>query len=56
MAPSNTTTLDRAGHAGWSAFRFKDPTFPVWVGAALLLVFLMLFPFGRDFSRQSVGR
>ena len=49
MALSNTTTLDRAGHAGWSAFRFKDPTFPVWVGAAILLVFLMLFPLGAIF-------
>ncbi len=44
-----TGTLDRAGHAGWSAWRFKDPTFPVWIGAALLLVFLMLLPLGAIF-------
>ena len=44
-----TGTLDRAGHAGWSAWRFKDPTLPVWVGAALLLVFLMLLPLGAIF-------
>ena len=49
MAASKTTTLDRAGHAGWSALRFKDPTFPVWIGAAMLLVFLMLFPLGAIF-------
>ena len=44
-----TATLDRAGHAGWSALRFKDPTLPVWIGAALLLVFLMLLPLGAIF-------
>ncbi len=44
-----TGTLDRAGHAGWSAWRFKDPTFPVWIGAAVLLVFLMLLPLGAIF-------
>jgi iron(III) transport system permease protein len=49
MAASQTGTLDRAGHAGWSAIRFKDPTFPVWIGAALLLVFLMLLPLGAIF-------
>ncbi len=44
-----TGTLDRAGHAGWSAWRFKDPTFPVWIGAAVLLVFLMVLPLGAIF-------
>ena len=44
-----TGTLDRAGHAGWSAWRLKDPTFSVWIGAALLLVFLMLLPLGAIF-------
>ena len=44
-----TGTLDRAGDAGWSAWRLKDPTFPVWIGAALLLVFLMLLPLGAIF-------
>jgi iron(III) transport system permease protein len=47
--PIETGTLDRAGHAGWSAWRFKDPTLPVWVGAALLLMFLMLLPLGAIF-------
>jgi iron(III) transport system permease protein len=44
-----TGTLDRAGHGGWSAWRFNDPTLPVLVGAALLLVFLMLLPLGAIF-------
>ncbi|MGH7855156.1 MAG: ABC transporter permease, partial [Candidatus Binatia bacterium] len=58
-----TGTLDRAGHDGWSAWRFKDPTLPVWVGAALLLVFLMLLPLGAIFRSSlwdetglSIGR
>jgi iron(III) transport system permease protein len=49
MPASQTGTFDRIGHTGWSALRFKDPTFPVWLGAALLLVFLMLFPLGAIF-------
>jgi iron(III) transport system permease protein len=49
MPTSQTGTLDRAGDTGWSAFRFKDPTLPVWIGAALLLVFLMLLPLGAIF-------
>jgi iron(III) transport system permease protein len=46
---TQTGTLDRVGHTGWYLFRVKDPTFPVWIGAALLLVFLMLFPLGAIF-------
>ena len=49
MATTQTGTLDRAGHTVWSGLRFKDPTFPVWLGAALLLVFLMLLPLGAIF-------
>jgi iron(III) transport system permease protein len=49
MPTSQTGTLDRAGDTGWSAFRFKDPTLPVWIGAALLLIFLMLLPLGAIF-------
>ena len=49
MSTSNTGTFDRVGHTGWSVFRIKDPTFPVWVGSALFLVFLMLFPLGAIF-------
>jgi iron(III) transport system permease protein len=46
---TQTGTLDRVTHTSWSALRLKDPTFPVWLGAALLLVFLMLFPLGAIF-------
>ena len=49
MSTSNTGTFDRVGHTGWSVFRIKDPTLPVWVGSALILVFLMLFPLGAIF-------
>ena len=56
MPASQTGTFRRAGHTGWSAFRFKDPTFPVWLGAAHSPGFFDAVPFGRDFSRQFVGR
>jgi len=55
MPASQTGTLDRVGHTGWSALRFKDPTFPVWIGAALLLVFLMLLPLGAIFRASVWG-
>jgi iron(III) transport system permease protein len=48
MSTSQTETLNRAGPGSWS-FRLSDPTLPVWVGAALLLVFLMVFPLGAIF-------
>ncbi len=53
MPALQNATLDRVGDAGRSAFRFKDPTLPLWIGAALLLVFLMLLPLGAIF-RSSV--
>jgi iron(III) transport system permease protein len=49
MPASQTGTLGRISQTGWSALRFTDPTFPVWVGAALLLVFLMVLPLGAIF-------
>ena len=49
MSASRTGTLDRAGHTNWPVLRFKDPTLPVWVGAALFLIFLMLFPLAAIF-------
>jgi iron(III) transport system permease protein len=49
MPASQTGTLGRISQTGWSALRFTDPTFPVWIGAALLLVFLMLLPLGAIF-------
>jgi iron(III) transport system permease protein len=53
MPASQTSTFNPVGHTGWSALRLKDPTLPVWIGAALLLVFLMLLPLGAIF-RSSV--
>ncbi|HKY08818.1 MAG TPA: iron ABC transporter permease [Candidatus Binatia bacterium] len=49
MAKTQTSTFDRAGQAGWPGLKFKDPTLPVWLGAALLLVFLMVLPLGAIF-------
>jgi iron(III) transport system permease protein len=49
MPVSHPGAIARIGHTGWSALRFKDPTLPVWVGAALLLIFLMVFPLGAIF-------
>jgi iron(III) transport system permease protein len=49
MPASQSGTLARIGQTGWSALRFTDPTLPVWIGAALLLVFLMLLPLGAIF-------
>ena len=49
MAAFQSGTLAHAGQASGLAWRFKDPTFPVWLGAALLLVFLMLLPLGAIF-------
>jgi iron(III) transport system permease protein len=46
MPASQTGALARTGQTGWSFFRLSDPTLPVWIGAALLLVFLMLLPLG----------
>jgi iron(III) transport system permease protein len=55
MAGYQTATLDRVRHTSWPALRFKDPTLPVWIGAALLLVFLMLFPLGAIFRASLWG-
>ena len=49
MPASQSGAIARIGHNGWSALRFKDPTLPVWLGAAVLLVFLMVFPLGAIF-------
>jgi iron(III) transport system permease protein len=36
--------------ARWPGFRAWDPSLPVWGGASLLLVFLMVFPLGAIFK------
>src|SRR5918994_2618455 len=48
MPASQTGTVGRIGQTGWAALRLRDPTVPVWIGAALL-VFLMLLPLGAIF-------
>lgn len=49
MSTSQAGTFGRAGHPSWAVLRWKDPTLPIWIGTALLLVFLMLFPLGAIF-------
>lgn len=49
MPAPQTDTLDRAAHTHWPALRFTDPTLPVWIGAALLLVLLMILPLAAIF-------
>ena len=49
MSTSQTGTLDRIDHRSRSVLRFKDPTLPVWLGAAFLLVFLMILPLAAIF-------
>ncbi len=63
MPASQTGALARVGHTGRSALRLKDPTLPVWLGAALILIFLMILPLGAIFrtslwdeSGFSIGR
>jgi len=63
MPVSQSGTIARIGHGGRFAFRFMDPTLPVWLGAALLLIFLMVFPLAAIFraslwdeSGFSIGR
>src|SRR3954470_24532184 len=55
MAASKTAILDRSAHSNWRALRFTDPTLPVWVGVALLLVFLMLLPLAAIFRASLWG-
>jgi iron(III) transport system permease protein len=49
MPAAGTESIAKIANRSWSMPRFRDPTFPVWVGAALFLVFLMLFPLGSIF-------
>ena len=55
MPASQTESVGRIGQTGWSDLRLKDPTFPVWIGAALLLVFLMVLPLGAIFHASLWG-
>ena len=49
MPVSSTDAVPRSQAPSWPVLRRWDPTLPVWVGAALLLVFLMVFPLGSIF-------
>ncbi|MEO6162889.1 MAG: iron ABC transporter permease [Candidatus Binatia bacterium] len=63
MPVSQSGAVARIGRAGRSVLHFKDPTLPVLLSAALLLIFLMVFPLAAIFraslwdeSGFSVGR
>lgn len=49
MASSQSETLAGSTGAAWPGLRLRDPTLPIWLGAALLLVFLMVLPLGAIF-------
>ena len=55
MPTAGTGSIARAASRGWSRPRFNDPTLPVWVGVAVFLVFLMLFPLGSIFHASLWG-
>ncbi len=55
MAASKTEIFDRAAQSNWRAFRFSDPTLPIWLGVALLLVFLMVLPLAAIFRASLWG-
>ncbi|HET8563230.1 MAG TPA: iron ABC transporter permease [Candidatus Binatia bacterium] len=50
MPAAGTETIRTKAYTGWSGLRGWDPTLPVWIGAALLLIVLMLLPLGSIFS------
>lgn len=50
MPAAGTETIRTKAYIGWSGLRGWDPTLPVWIGAALLLIVLMLLPLGSIFS------
>jgi iron(III) transport system permease protein len=49
MPASNTEAVGRAPAASWAVWQHWDATLPVWIAAALLLVFLMVLPLGSIF-------
>jgi len=55
MSAPQSGAIAPAGHSGRSAIRLMDPTLPVWLGAALLLIFLMVFPLGAIFRASLWG-
>ncbi len=49
MPASSTDAVGQAATVGWSVRQRWDTTLPVWIGAAVLLVFLMVLPLGAIF-------
>jgi iron(III) transport system permease protein len=63
MPAAGTESVAKTENRSWSIPGLKDPTLPVWIGAALFLVFLMIFPLWSIFRASlwnetgfSVGR
>ncbi len=55
MATSSAETVGRFKESPWLALKALDRTLPVWLGAALLLIFLMLLPLGWIFVASFRG-
>jgi iron(III) transport system permease protein len=55
MPVAGSESIGKPEGRSWSIPRFKDPTLPVWIGAALFLVFLMIFPLGSIFRASLWG-
>src|SRR3954463_2468422 len=49
MSTPGTTVADAIEPARSSGLKRFDPTLPVWIGAALFVIFLMLLPLGSLF-------
>src|SRR6266850_2077265 len=49
MPASSTDAVGRAPAASWAVLQRWDTTLPVWIAAALLLVFLIVLPLGSIF-------
>lgn len=55
MRFSSVEAVGRLRAGSWRGFKALDPTLPVWVGAALFLVFLMVLPLGWIFVASLKG-
>jgi iron(III) transport system permease protein len=55
MPASGTALGAKPTRVGWVRFRLTDPTMPLWVGVALFLVFLMVFPLASIFRASLWG-
>ena len=55
MTASKTEIFDHAAQSNWRALRFTDPTLPIWLGVALLLIFLMVLPLAAIFRASLWG-